>query len=65
MKRFSFDLSEEDHRVVRRWRLVSVGVYGSILASLILFATLSPKPDVDYASATSVASLSQSAGSHR
>jgi hypothetical protein len=65
MKRFSFDLNEEDRRVVRRWRLASVGVYGSILAGLILFAAFSPKPDVDYASTTSVASLSQNAGSRR
>jgi hypothetical protein len=65
MKRFSFDLNEEDRRVVRRWRLASVGVYGSILAGLILFAALSSKPDVEYASATSVASLSHNAGSRR
>jgi hypothetical protein len=65
MKRFSFDLSEEDRRVVRRWRLASVGLYGSILAGLILLAALSQSPDVNYASAGSVASLSHNAASHR
>ena len=58
MKRISFELSEEDRRVVRRWRLASAGLYGSILAGLVLFVAFSQKPEVNYASAGSVTSIS-------
>jgi hypothetical protein len=51
MQKYSENLSDADRRIIRRWRLSSVGFYGSILAGLILYAAFSQKPDVNYASA--------------
>lgn len=45
---------ENDRRVVRKWRLATLGFYGSILAGLVLYAALHWNP-VNYASADSAA----------
>ncbi len=46
MQRYPDDLSETERRIARRWTLGSIGVYGSLLAALALFAALSPShPD--------------------
>lgn len=59
MQKFSYRFNDEDRGVARRWRLASVGFYGSILAGLILYAALNPNPDVNVASAQGAASAAQ------
>lgn len=46
---------ENDRRTVRKWRLATLGFYGSILAGLIVYAALHWNPQVNYASADSAA----------
>jgi hypothetical protein len=58
MQRYPDNLSEADRRVARRWTLGSVGIYGSILAAMILYAALSPHPTVDLASGEPAAKFS-------
>ncbi|MFK4726088.1 nitrogen fixation protein FixH [Bradyrhizobium niftali] len=41
MQKFSNDLPASDRRVVRRWRLVVVSFYGSLLAVMLVMALLS------------------------
>ena len=53
MQKSSPDLSDEDRRVTRRWRLASLGFYGSILAGMMLYGVLSQNRDVNLASAQS------------
>lgn len=48
-------LDENDRRVVRKWRLATLGFYGSILAGLVLYTALHWNPEVNYASANSAA----------
>ena len=43
--------NEGDRRLIRRWRLATVGFYGSILAGMILYAAFNQYPDANYASA--------------
>jgi hypothetical protein len=50
MQRYPDNLSEADRRVARRWTLGSVGVYGSILAALILYGALSQRSTDNVAS---------------
>jgi len=35
-------LTQEDHKVVNRWRLVVVTIYSSIALALVLFVAFSP-----------------------
>jgi len=65
MQKLSCQFNDEDRRIVRRWRLASVGFYGSILAGLILYAALNQSPDVNYASAQSAVSASRDNLRHR
>lgn len=53
MQKFFDPLNENDRRIVRKWRLATVGFYGSILFGMILYAALHWNPDVNYASADS------------
>ena len=54
MQRFSYQLNEDDRRIARKWRWVSVSFYGSILAGLILYAAVNWNSEVNYASLDSV-----------
>jgi hypothetical protein len=56
MQGFPKRLDAEDRRIVRRWRLVSAGFYGSIVAALILYISFSQGRDVNYASVKPAAS---------
>ena len=55
MQKFFDPLNENDRRIVRKWRLATLGFYGSILLGMILFTALHWNPDVNYASADSAA----------
>lgn len=55
MQKFLDQLNEDDRRIVRKWRLATLGFYGSILAGLVLYAALHLNPEVNYASAGSAA----------
>jgi hypothetical protein len=59
MQKVSYRFNDEDRRVARRWRLASVGFYGSILGGLILYAALNQSPDLNLASAQSTILASQ------
>jgi hypothetical protein len=65
MQKSSCDFNDEERRVVRRWRLASVGLYGSIAAGLILYAAFGQSPDVNYASAQSAMPASHGNLRHR
>ena len=49
MQQFRNNLSAEDRLTVRRWRLVSAGIYGSIVAALILYVSFQQNRDISYA----------------
>ncbi|MCG2632136.1 hypothetical protein L6654_36555 [Bradyrhizobium sp. WYCCWR 13023] len=55
MQNFIEQFDENDRRIVRRWRLATLGFYGSILAGLVVYAALHWTPEVNYASVDSVA----------
>ena len=55
MQKFLDQLNEGDRRIVRNWRLVAVGFYGSIFAGLVAYSVLHWNPEVNYASADSAA----------
>jgi hypothetical protein len=55
MQKFLDQLNDDDRRVVRKWRLATLGFYGSILAGLVLYTALHWNPEVNYASADSAA----------
>ena len=55
MQNFIDDLNETDRRTVRKWRLATLGFYGSILAGLVVYAAMHWNPEVNYASADSAA----------
>ena len=59
MQQLSYRFNDEDRRVARRWRLASVGFYGSLLAGFILYAALNRSPDVTYASDRSTVTASR------
>jgi hypothetical protein len=61
VQKLSYKFNDRDRRVVRRWRLASVGFYGSLLAGLILYAALNQSSDLNYASAQNAASASRDA----
>ena len=55
MQKFHNQLNEDDRRIVRKWRLATLGFYGSILAGLALYTALHWNPEVNYASVDSAA----------
>lgn len=55
MQRFPKSFSAEDRRIVRRWRLISAGIYGSIVAALILFISFQQNRDISYAAVKAAA----------
>lgn len=55
MQKFLDQLNENDRRIVRKWRLATLGFYGSILAGLVLYTALHWNPEVNYASIDSAA----------
>jgi hypothetical protein len=61
MQKYFSNMTDGERRVVRNWRLFSVGFYGSIFAGLIAYTALSQKPDVNYASANVVQETARAA----
>ena len=55
MQKHLDQLDENERRVVRKWRLATLGFYGSILAGLALYAALHGTPEVNFASVNSAA----------
>ena len=55
MQKFLYQLNETDRRIVRRWRWVTLGFYGSLLAGMVVYTALHWNPEVNYASADSAA----------
>ncbi|MEK9280192.1 MULTISPECIES: hypothetical protein [unclassified Bradyrhizobium] len=55
MQKFLYQLNESDRRIARKWRLATLGFYGSILAGMVLYMALHWNPEVNYASADSTA----------
>ncbi len=55
MQKFLDQLNEDDRRIVRKWRLATLGFYGSILVGLVLYTALHWNPEVNYASIDSAA----------
>ncbi|MCK1708296.1 MULTISPECIES: hypothetical protein [unclassified Bradyrhizobium] len=55
MQRFFYQLNESNRRIVRKWRLATLGFYGSILAGMLLYVALHLNPEVNYVSADSPA----------
>jgi len=50
MQKFFHPLNENDRRIVRKWRLATLGFYGSILAGMALYGALHWNGEVNYAS---------------
>ena len=55
MQKFFQQLNEDDRRIVRKWRLATLGFYGSILAGMALYVALHWNGEVSYASVDSSA----------
>lgn len=55
MQKFLDQSNEDDRRIVRKWRLATLGFYGSILAGLVVYTVLHWNPEVNFASADSAA----------
>jgi hypothetical protein len=55
MQRFPKNLTAEDRQTIRRWRLISVGVYASVVAAFILFISFQQNRDISYAAVKAVA----------
>ncbi|MDN5001899.1 hypothetical protein ACFQZO_13475 [Bradyrhizobium sp. GCM10027634] len=55
MQKFIDQLDENDRRIVRKWRLATLGFYGSILAGLVLYVALTWNPEVNYAAVDATA----------
>jgi len=55
MQNFNEQFDENDRRIVRKWRLATLGFYGSILAGLVVYAALHWNPEVNYASVDAAA----------
>jgi hypothetical protein len=53
MQKYFYQLDARDRRIARKWRLASVGFYGSILAGLIFYAVFHENLEVNSASADS------------
>ena len=55
MQNYNEQFDENDRRIVRKWRLATLGFYGSILAGLVVYAALHWNPEVNYASVDAAA----------
>ncbi|QOZ68929.1 hypothetical protein WN72_23340 [Bradyrhizobium arachidis] len=55
MQKFFYPLNETDRRVVRKWRIVTLGFYGSLLAGMALYVVMHWNAEVNYASVDSSA----------
>ena len=55
MQNFIERFDGDDRRVVRKWGLATLGLYGSILAGLVVYAVLHWNPEVNYAAVDSAA----------
>lgn len=55
MQKFLDQSNEGDRRIVRKWRLATLGFYGSILAGLLAYTMLHWNPEVNFASVDSAA----------
>ena len=55
MQIYGDKLSNEDRPVARRWTFGALGLYGTILVLMILYAELGPKPDASLASGEATA----------
>lgn len=53
MQKFFHPLNETDRRVVRKWRIVTLGFYGSLLAGMALYVAMHWNAEVNYASVDS------------
>lgn len=49
MQKSARDFNPPDRRVARRWRLASIGFYGSLIAGLAAYAIFSDRQGFDYA----------------
>jgi hypothetical protein len=63
MQIYHYGCDAAERRIARKWRLASVGFYGSILTMLIVYAIFNESPDArlaagDLAPRSSVASMS-------
>ena len=65
MQIYGDKLSNEDRPVARRWTFGALGLYGTILVLMILYAELGPKPDASLASREATAKLSIANGIQR
>jgi hypothetical protein len=60
MQKFLYQLKDDDRRTARKWSLIVIGFYGSILAGLIVYAALQPDQETNLASAVTGAQASLS-----
>lgn len=65
MQKFFYQLNENDRRIVRKWRLATLGFYGSILAGMVLYVALHLNADVNYASVDPIAHEKVAVGTPR
>ncbi|MDH6258842.1 hypothetical protein [Bradyrhizobium sp. BR13661] len=65
MQNFNDQFDENDRRIVRKWRLATLGFYGSVLAGLVVYAALHWNPEVNYASVDSAAHARLAGGGGR
>jgi hypothetical protein len=65
MQNFIDQFDENERRIVRKWRLATLGFYGSILAGLVVYAALHWNPEVNYASVDSAAHAKLAGASSR
>jgi hypothetical protein len=55
VQKFFHQLNENDRRIVRKWRLATLGFYGSILAGMALYAAIHWNVEANYASVDPIA----------
>jgi hypothetical protein len=60
MKLFPKNPREQDRRAMRRWTLISLGLYGSIVAGLFMYATFTPNRDAGYATIRTTVAIEDS-----
>jgi hypothetical protein len=52
MQKYPRNLSQDERRLARRWTLGSIGVYGLMMAGMLLYTAFSRGPNVDVATAS-------------
>jgi hypothetical protein len=52
MQKYPSNLSQDERRLARRWTLGSIGIYGSMIAGMLLYTTFIRSPNVDVATAS-------------